>query len=463
MTASSSAPTSRRERLWLAAASLAPFAVFAIARYFGYVKYLGLAGMALAAVAGATVLFLRPRWGLYFIIFYVYAGLGMYFPINAAGPLTFLVLAAVLLGLLRGDANLLEDPLFWYANAFFVLLSLQSMVFALDPALSFKELATYGKMVLVTWLIVQLVRTPNDLRFLAYAVFAGAVATVFLGLANMALGISVPGENYIGDGAYIVRFTGAHENPNRAAAFMCSALPLGLFGVKYSSRGLPRILFVSGVVVLIVAIFATFSRSVVVPFAFITLGVVVREVRGRRSTIALVALLALGILLGPRYYWERVLALKDAFQTVALDWSVFTRMMALRTAWELFLAHPLTGIGLGNFIVAGAYEVFIRVVVHNSYLEILVGTGVFGLLAYLMVLFSGIRHTVSGARRRWERHPEWMRSLSFYFALSALSIFLSAFFGTMPFRYPIWVPVAAGLVVARLMRQDLPAGTSPAR
>jgi hypothetical protein len=71
-----------------------------------------------------------------------------------------------------------------------------------------------------------------------------------------------------------------------------------------------------------------------------------------------------------------------------------------------------------------------------------------------MVLFSGVRYAVEGARRRWLRHPAWMRSLSFYVTLSAVSISLSAFFGTMPFRYPLWVPAAAGLVIGNLLGQD---------
>jgi O-antigen ligase len=452
VTGSAGLVPSRRERFLLAAVALFPLVVFFAARFLGYMKYLRLAGMACAALAGATAVFLFPRPGLWLILFYVYAGLSLYFPFNAAVPLTFLVFAAVLLELVRGGRNRLDDPLFLYANAVFVLLALQSMLFARDPALSFLELSDYLKMMLVTFLIVQLVRTPEHLRQFAYVVFAGAVATVFLGIVNLAVGFEVPGDSYVGEN-FLVRFSGAHENPNRAAAFMCAALPLGLFAVRNAVRG-PRLLCVAGVVVLMVAIFATFSRSVVVPFMVILVAVVLREVRSRRSYLALVAVLSIGLLLTPRYYWDRLLGLREAFATTSLDWSVYTRMLALRTAWEMFLEHPLTGVGLGNFIVASAYQVFVRIVVHNSYLEILVGTGVFGLIAYLMILYSGLRYTWAGWRRRWRHHPAWMQSLSFYFLLSAVSICLSAFFGTMPFRYPLWVPVAAGLVIGVLLRRD---------
>lgn len=452
---------SRRDRLALAALSLAPLGIFLAARWLGYVKHLKLAGIAFAALCAAMVLFVRPRWGLWCVVFFVYSGVGIFLPFSPATLLTALVFAAVLLDLVRRGDNCLEDAVFWYANALFTLVALQSMLFARDPVLSFLELGSYAKMVLITYLVVQLVRTPDDLRRLAHAVFLGAVATVALGVAKLYFGFGPDEGNYIG-GVNVIRFAGAHENPNRAAAIMCSALPLGLFAVKYCRSRVLRVLYVAAIVALIVGIFWTFSRSVVIAFAFVLLAVMVREMRSRRSYVMLLALIAAGVLLAPRYYWDRVIGLRSALETTGLDWSVYTRLLALRTAWELFLAHPLTGIGLGNFIVAAAYKVFVRIVVHNSYLEVLVGTGVFGLAAFMGIVWSGLRHSITGARRRWTSQPEWLRSLSFYFMVSTVSICLSAFFGTMPFRYPMWVPIAAGLVIGNLLRSDSQAAGSPA-
>jgi O-antigen ligase len=246
---------------------------------------------------------------------------------------------------------------------------------------------------------------------------------------------------------------GAHENPNRAAAYMCASIPFGLFGVRHS-RGMLRIGFIAGVVILVAAIFATFSRSVAFPLAMIAAAVLIREVRSKKSYASLIVVVGLMAVFIPPVYWQRLFALRDAFETTTLDWSVYTRLLALRTAWEMFLDHPLTGVGIGNFITAAAYKVFVRIVVHNSYLEILVGTGVFGLFMFLVVLYSGFRHCLAGARVRWARQPAWVRSACFYCALSAVSIWISAFFGTMPFRQPFWVPIGAGLVIGNLLRED---------
>jgi putative inorganic carbon (HCO3(-)) transporter len=452
---SSQAPVSRRERWWLAAVSVLPPLLYLLVRLFGYMKYMKLAAVAAIALGGATVLFVRPIWGLWIIVFYVYAGLAFYFPFNAAGLMSMLVLSAVVLDLIMGGENRLRDPLFWYACAIFMLISIGSMLWAPNPALSLFEISSYAKMVALTWFIVQLVRTPQDLRRLMYVIFAGGLATVFFGVMNLVLGIQSVGDNYIHGSSYMLRFMGTHENPNRAAAFMCTSLPFGIFALRHARRSL-RPLIVLAILILVVAIFATFSRSVFFPLTVILGAALIREVRGKRAYVALALALAVGAVVVPKEYLERVFALRDAFQTTTLDWSVYTRLLALRTAWEMFLQHPFTGIGIGNFITAAAYKVFVRIVVHNSYLEILVGTGVFGLLSFLLIMLSGFRHTVEGARARWQRQPLWMRSACFYCMLSAVSIWMSAFFGTMPFRQPFWIPIGMGLVIANLLRENHP-------
>jgi O-antigen ligase len=230
-----------------------------------------------------------------------------------------------------------------------------------------------------------------------------------------------------------------------------------VFGARSPGRAWVRVGFGLGVLVLLGGIFSTFSRSVVFPIGVILLATLIREMHSRRAYLIVLLIAVAGALITPRYYWERVLALREALSSTGAprDWSVYTRWLAMTTAWELFLRHPFTGVGLGNFIVAGAYRLFVRIVVHNTYLEILVGTGIFGLVAFLGILTAGIRGAAAGARRRWVAQPEWVRSLSFYTALSGVSICLSAFFGTMPFRYPLWIPVAAGLVVGNLLRADV--------
>lgn len=450
---------SRRDRWLLGSVMVAPGLAYLVVRLFGLTSHLKLAALGVTGLLGATVCYLRPREGMWFVVFYIYAGLGFYFPLNVAGLVTVVALAAVLIDLLRGDANRLTDPLFLYANAVFLLIAVGSMIVARDPAHSLGEVVEYLKVLVLVFLLVQLVRTPAQLRTLMYVIFAGSVAAVVLGVMNLVFGIQSIGENYIHTSEYVIRFIGTQENPNRAAAYMCTAVPLGMFAVKHAPRAL-KPFWILGIVILVGGVYATFSRSAAFPLAMMTGAVLLREVRSRRSFFIVATLIAVAAILTPHVWWERVLGLEAAFETTTLDWSVYNRLLALHTAWELFLRYPLTGVGIGNFIDAASYQVFMRIVVHNTYLEILVGTGLFGLTAFLLIMSSGFRHTVTGVRARWNGQPEWMRSACFYCALSAVSMWMSSFFGTMSFRQPFWIPIATGLIIANLARTGQPAGPS---
>ena len=443
------------ERPLLLALALSPILAFVALKLLGYIKLARLGGMAVVALALGTVVFVRPRWGLYFLLFYVYSGVGLLLPVNLGVPVIALVVAAVLVKWVRGEECALPDGAFWVTVGVFVTIGCLSMLIARDITASLVELATFGKILLVVCVVVDLIRTPDHLRAMCYAVFIGAVTTVVLGTAAIYFGIEGAGENFLGGiPGGIMRFSGLHENPNKAAAIMCSALPLGVFAVRHAASRWVRAGFAIGILALVGAIFATFSRSVVVALAMVLIGVGAHEMRSRRSFVILGVVLTAGIMLAPRYYWDRVINLPNALKDTTRDWSVYTRMLALSTAWEMFLDHPLTGVGLGNFIGSSAYRLFVRIVVHNTYLEILVSTGIAGLVAFLTMLGAGLRHAVHGARATWSRHPAWMRSLSYYVCLSALSIGVSAFFASLPFRYPLWVPVAAGLVIGRMLRAD---------
>jgi len=169
-------------------------------------------------------------------------------------------------------------------------------------------------------------------------------------------------------------------------------------------------------------------------------------------------LAAVLLVIAPPSYWQRLSNLTRIAEQVTRDWSVLMRYRALTTAWELFLDNPLTGVGLGNFVVRAAYGVWIRIVVHNSYMEILVGTGVFGLAAFCGLIVSGLRPLARALRQPAAGAPDWARHFAFYAALSLASAASSALFMSISYRYLLWLPVAFGLAAGTLLcpRPDKP-------
>jgi len=444
---------SRGQRLALAAAAASPFLLVALLKAAGLMGLARLGAMGLSGASVLVVFFTRPRWGVYFMAFYVYSGVGMYLPgVVPVAVMAVTALAAVL-GVFRGEPDRVNDGVFLAIVCVFSMITVQSVLFSHHPDHSLASLTRVAKAFALLLLVVHFVRTPGQLRELILVVFIGTVATIVFGVINLKLGIYTTG-NVIG-GVQIYRFSGAHPNPNRAAAIICSAIPLGMFVARDASGAWRRILAYAGVIALVIGVFSTFSRSAIFPFSVVALGVVAREVHSRGGFAVVTALLVLGILLTPQYYWDRLIALSDVKATgMFTDMSVSIRYDAMRAAWKLFLAHPLTGIGIDDFLFRRAPDVVAVVVTHNTYLEVLVGTGIFGFAAFMAAIVAGLRHAAYGALRVWKRESASMRSLSFYVGLTGVSIMISAMFGSMPFIYAFWMPVACGLVLGNLIRDE---------
>jgi len=138
--------------------------------------------------------------------------------------------------------------------------------------------------------------------------------------------------------------------------------------------------------------------------------------RARRWALAALGLGALALALGgagllPEVLANRLasttryLAIFDA-STVAItpqNFAVVERMAQMQAGWNMFLAHPLTGVGPGNY--TPAYPAFAvgswyasRGHAHNYYIHMLAETGVIGALAYLALLAGILRQAPATLR-----------------------------------------------------------------
>jgi O-antigen ligase len=138
--------------------------------------------------------------------------------------------------------------------------------------------------------------------------------------------------------------------------------------------------------------------------------------RARRWALAALGLGAVALALGgtgllPEVLAGRVtsitryLAIFDAGAVVITpqNFAVVERMAQMQAGWNMFLAHPLTGVGPGNY--TPAYPSFAvgpwyasRGHAHNYYIHMLAETGVIGALAYLALLAGIIRQAIATLR-----------------------------------------------------------------
>lgn len=230
---------------------------------------------------------------------------------------------------------------------------------------------------------------------------ASAVAVAAIGLMQYFL----LGDVITAEGG-IRRLRSIYGSPNNVGLYLGRTWPLllavGLNGIRSRPRKRLRLAgsgrsLLYGVALLPVgtALLLSLSRGAIllgIPVGLITLGLLA----GRRWRLAtLIVLVIFGLALIPLFRTPRFAGLLDTAQgTTAL------RLALWRSAWQMFLDHPLWGVGPDNFLYAyrtryvlpSAWEEFNLAHPHNVLLDFASRLGVFALAVFVwMVMRFGRR------------------------------------------------------------------------
>ena len=118
---------------------------------------------------------------------------------------------------------------------------------------------------------------------------------------------------------------------------------------------------------------------------------------------------------------DRILTLQDT-QSAGLS-----RFVIWQPAWDLFLQHPWTGIGLGTYFLTIPPTLHINdhsagFYVHNDYLQIALETGVPGFILLLIVLFATLSRLINTLRVSCNDHNQRLYFLTLFAALLTLAV-----------------------------------------
>ena len=275
-----------------------------------------------------------------------------------------------------------DRPVLAYMLAAFVGWAAISIVWATDGAETQSSVVRLALVAVLFLVVHSAVRTPRDLRLLAWAFIGGTFLTTLYGL----------GFHLYTEG----RFTGGLADANFLAAALVASLALCGFMLAAERRATLRLVLLLLIGLFAAALTLTQSRGGLVALAvvLVTACLVAGRLRGRAIAVALVVV-ALGVgyyaVLAPTAVRERATSLSAQASAGRVD--------TWRVAWQVTRHHPLAGVGLNNFPIVqsqyvtanvnlGSVRLFreARIAGHNTYLQILTELGVVGLALLLAVI-----------------------------------------------------------------------------
>jgi O-antigen ligase len=224
-----------------------------------------------------------------------------------------------------------------------LLVAVLSLNWTAHRSVAYRELRTVFLESAVYYALIRLaVRSPRARQRVVEGWFLGAVAISCVGIAQLVRGVDL----ITAEGVWRVR--GLYGSPNNLALYLSRALPVLLAIAWQGRRKAVRIVYGLAALPIAAALVMTLSKGALligVPAALLALGLAQRNRRAAWAALAAVA--AVGLLVLPFAFTERFRSVLNLRAGTA-----FFRLKLWRSTVAMIADHPLTGIGMDNFLYA---------------------------------------------------------------------------------------------------------------
>ena len=335
-----------------------------------------------------------------------------------------------------------------------------SVLWAEDAALVMRSVLGYGLGMILVLIAFTAVQRQRDLVIIIGAIVVGAAVSAAYGF------LSPPAYNP----GLQDRLTGTLGDPNYLAAVMVLGVGLsgGLFAI--AKTPLTRGAALGAGVLCLIAIFPTASRGGLLALAAMLFASVVLT-KGRRLALSLViltiALAGIGYVFAaaPQGNKDRILHPNASGGSGRIDiWTVAGRMVS---------AHPIRGVGAGNFQVSSIHYLLrpgslpndqyiadTPQVAHNTYLGVLAELGFTGAILFLALILFGLGCMLAALTRFRALQKRQLQALTTAVAVSLIGLLAAYFFLSDEYSRPLWVLVGLGpplMAMAKRMEPDVAA------
>lgn len=261
------------------------------------------------------------------------------------------------------------------------------------------------------------------------------------------------------------RLAGPIGEKNRYAQIMVVLIPLGMFRIWGERRTALKVLAAGCTMLIAIGAALSFSRGGAVGVALVIGLMAILRYISWRQIMGFILAVAIVLVVLPTYA-QRLTTLVQLSDSagitsgLSIDGSFRERAVAQIAAFLVFVDHPLIGVGPGTFPryyqqYAGTFAVAENLdrEAHNLYLGIAADTGILGLGAFMMILYTTVRDLVR-ARKRWLGRRQDLADTATAFSLALACYLTTGLFLQMAYPRYFWVLAALAGVAAHLALRE---------
>ena len=345
-----------------------------------------------------------------------------------------------------------QIKLFWCREftllSCFLLLVILGIVLAGNRPIAieyFKNI--YWKIILMTFAIAVLVRSPQQLAFTLKAITIAGVLVGIVAIQNKLGGIGLVEETRVTIGRELGSMLG---DPNDLALVLMfpTSFAVGLL-VTHQLPWHQRMIGFITIPILFWAVMATQSRGGLLGMIAVFGIYGLQRIKSKMLLIS-IAVIAGGILFVVAGISDRS---SGGAAEAGVDASAMGRLYAWEAAFKMAVSNPITGVGLDNFYSNYFYYSphwdGLNHAVHSTWFGVLAETGFLGLsvfIALIVVLIQSANRTLQSVKAVQDKiNPAIYTSAQAVFA-GLIGTIVSGTFLTQGFNWPIYI--LAALVVA---------------
>ncbi len=377
-------------------------------------------------VAASAVAAFSAEFGLIVLVFMTYTRLSdIVIEYYNAPSIAKAYIAVLALGILIRWLIFKERPRGWIVPtillAVYGLVGFASIMYSPVPDLVLAKASEYVKNAAITILLIILLQNGRSFRHVIWlligvGIFLGSISVFQYVTHTFTRSYGGFGQSSLEQIVGTVddyRIGGPIGDPNFFAQIMIVLVPISLERALHEKRIILRVLALWSLAVSFLCVILTYSRGGLLALVVcLAVWFVINPPRGIQLPLLIIAGLLVLVYVIPPGYYDRVLALGQIFQSQGTlrtsDPSLQGRASENLAAWDMFSTHPLLGVGWNSYAYlfpfyskdTGLANTATQREAHNLYLEVAAETGVVGLVAFGLILFSSLR-VVARARRQF--------------------------------------------------------------